>query len=212
MIKYNNFRFLLFVLLTTVFSCSFFTLPNYIHIPLFGFLDWAVNIVHFLIVMLGCYVLYYLLAINKFVFAVCFPLIVSISAAIAYFVIFQNVNFTTSILDSALHNDIRTSLDVITFPLILFISISSTIAIVAIVYRFRMIKYRFKWIEFVAVCVVGIFVYGVNQYRNNSIFQRLPFSIYYVSKMYSSQLQSLNKPRVEIGADANCLSDTITLV
>ncbi len=212
MIKTNNYHFLLFVFLITIFSCCFTTLSNYVHTPIDGFKDLTLTVLHFLIVTIGCFAFYYFLALNKYVFTLFFPLISSVSATIAYFVFFQNVTFTTSILDAALHNDIRTSLDLITLSLVLFVGSSITISVFAVFYRFKKIVYRFRWIEFIAVFLIGTFIYQINIYRNNSIFQRLPFSIYFVAKIYSQQIQNVSRSRSEFALDAYCQSDTVTLV
>ncbi|HUX52913.1 MAG TPA: phosphoethanolamine transferase [Williamwhitmania sp.] len=207
-----NFRFLLFVLALTIFTGVAFTLSNYIHVPVDGLKDWILTIGHFLIVMLGCFALYYFMAINKYLFALAFPIAVLATSIIAYFVYFLNVNLTTSILDAALHNDLRTSLDLVTLPVLLFCASSLAISIAAVIFRFKFVAYKFKLIELIAVCIIGLSVFEVNQLRNNTIYQRLPFSIYYVSKMYVSQRQSDSKPRIEVGNDAYCTADTVTVV
>ncbi len=207
-----NVSFLLFVLAVTIFTGIAFTLSNYIHIPLTGLKDWVLTIGHFLIVMLGCFALYYFMAINKYLFAVVFPVVILITSIVAYYVFFQNVNLTTSILDAALHNDLRTSLDVVTLPLLVFCIGSLTISIVAVILRFKLVAYKFKLIEFIVVCLVGLSVFEVNQLRYKTVSHRLPFSIYYVSKMYVSRLQSDSKPRIAVGTDAYCTTDTVTVV
>lgn len=207
-----NFRFLLFVFAVTIFTGFAFTLSNYIHVPVDGLKDWILTIGHFLIVMLGCFALYYFMSINKYLFAFAFPIAVLTTSIIAYFVYFQNVSFTTSILDAALHNDLLTSLDLVTLPLLLFCAISLAISIVAVIFRFKFVAYKFKLIELIAVCIIGLSVFEVNQLRYKTISHRLPFSIYYVSKKYVGELQNDSKPRIAVDTDAYCNTDTITVV
>jgi len=207
-----NFRFLLFVFATTIFSGFAFTLSSYIHLSVAGLKYWILTIGHFMFVMLGCFVLYYFMAINRYLFAVVFPIVVLVTSIIAYFVYFQNVSFTTSILDAALHNDLRTSLDTIAIPLLLFCAASLAVSAVAVIYRFKLVTYKFKLLELTAVCIIGLSIFEVNQLRYKTISHRLPFSIYYVSKKYIGELKNENKPRIEVGTDAYCTSDTITVV
>ncbi|HUW06954.1 MAG TPA: phosphoethanolamine transferase [Williamwhitmania sp.] len=207
-----NFRFLLFVFAVTIFTGFAFTLSNYIHVPVDGMKDWILTIGHFQIVMLGCFTLYYFMAINKYLFAVVFPIEVLATSIIAYFAYFQNVSLTTSILDAALHNDLRTSLDLVTLPVLLFCASSLAISIVAVIFRFKFMSYKFKLIELIAVCIIGLSVFEVNQLRYKTVSHRLPFSIYYVSKKYVGELQNDSKPRVAVDTDAYCTTDTITVV
>ncbi len=212
MFKQHKLKFRTYSVLCSLFISLGFTLSNYIHVPINGIFDLILNTIHFSIVGLGILVLCYLIAINKYLFAAVFPLIVLLSAAVSYFVYFQNLTFTTSIIDAALHNDIRTSMDVVSFPFILYVLISFFISVFAIIYRFKYVTFEFKKIELIVILIFALGVYTANYKRNNSVWQRLPFSLYYVSNMYLSQLQSCDQPRQKTGIDATSNADSLTIV
>ena len=212
MLNHFNSKFIVFSILCSFFISLGFTLSNYIHIPINGAVDLVLNIFHFCIVALGILVLCYLLSINKYLFTILFPIVVLLSAIVSFFIYTLNLTFTTSVLDAALHNDFRTSLDVISFPFILYLLISLLISAFAIFFRLKYIKFKFKWMELSLIPIAAFAVYSVNRARNNSIFQRLPFSIYFVGNTYFSQIQSCDQPRQKIGTDATTNADSLTLV
>lgn len=207
-----NSSYLAFTFGCTLFLSLGFSLANYIHIPMEGVKDLFLNFIHFLIVALGTFCLCYLLAINKYLFAILFPIVTALCAIIAYFIYSLNLTFTTSILDAALHNDLRTSIDVISLPLVLTIFFSLFIAISAVFYRIKHIRFRFKWVEILAILILFEIVYTINLKRNNSICQRLPFSVCYVGKTYLSQMKSLKQHRLSIGTDAHTSTDSLAIV
>ena len=212
MVMGKHLSFSFFTIFCTLLISIGFTLSNYVHIPIGNSKDVLLNIVHFGIVSLGTFALCYLLSINKFLFSIVFPLLVFVCSVIAYFNFFQNLTFTTSVLDAALHNDMRTSLDLVSFPCVLFVMISLLLAYIAVYYRFKYVAFKFKIIETIFVCISAFVALYINNVQNFTVEQRLPFSIYHVEAMYLSQLQRCDLPRQKIGVDAKSSNDSIVIV
>jgi glucan phosphoethanolaminetransferase (alkaline phosphatase superfamily) len=170
------------------------------------------NISHFLVVLAGIFVLNYLVSLSRYLFAVVFPVLVLALAFISFFVYSQNLTLTTSVIDAALHNDMRTSADLFTWPLFLFVFASLFVALLAVWYRFKKVSFRWRWFEVLIILILAAGVYGINHIRFNTVVQRLPFSLYHVGKQYFLQQEDVSKRRISVGTDAVTDSDSLTVI
>lgn len=92
------------------------------------------------------------MASYKWLFAILFPLFSFMGAALAYFRISSSAVITPMLIDVVLNHDTHEGLELITWPLILFVGVAVLLSAFAVWYRFHHINIEHSW----AYCLVGV--------------------------------------------------------
>lgn len=187
----DTLRFWFFVLVATLWVGVFFILPEFIDNPSSGFMGILLIGFHWGLVISATFFLLYALAVNKYVFAISFPIFSVIGSILAFFRVAYKATLTPMLIDASLHNDIGTTKDLISIQLILFIIISLTIAISFVWFRLKKIEIKGGLFHLTIAIVMLSLFFGVNDRLQSSILQRFPFSVYYnVTEYQKSRVNS----------------------
>ena len=176
--KINNFQFFLFLFLSILWVGIFFILPDFLDNPVKGLTGTIILVFHWGLICLATFLLIYIAAINKYFFAIFFPLFTLLGSILAFYRYAYKATLTTMLIDATLHNDLRTTLDVITLPLILFVVGSLFISGFIIWIRIKKISLEHVFLNFAISILLLVFVLTVNGRARYSIMQRFPFSVY----------------------------------
>ena len=208
----NNTRAWLFVIMLTMAYALVFTFSDFYGMPFQGVHDCLVVIAQWGVVTIATLALLWLLSLNKYVFAVTFPLLTLACSALLYFRYTAHVVLTPMIIDLALVNDWRTSMDVITWQLVLTMLTGLVLSLLAVVYRFRRIVFRHT--VFQAVIAFGIlFLYDSVQTLSFPTAARLPHVVHYTLINYVQNKQFIEQPRqVFTAGTTTCGEDSLTVV
>jgi glucan phosphoethanolaminetransferase (alkaline phosphatase superfamily) len=123
-------------------------------------------------------------SLNKYVFAVFYPLVCVFSGVLAYFRYTTGTILTTVILNIFFDNHSQSTL--IGAALIVVLLLSLTVALLFVFYRFRKIKVH--KIFFNGAIAIAFFVVMFNIPRiKNPIKERIPFNLYFITAQYFSE-------------------------
>ncbi len=192
-----------------VFVCLFFGLvlisTEFIHSPVSGFKDGFVLVLQWFTVCTASFFVLIILSVNRYVFAVLFPLLVLVCAVLAYFRFTSNSVFTSLILDAALNNDARTSLELVSLPLLLFVFVCLLFSYYLCKYRFRKVQLnnRTRFVYLLIACSGLFFVLG-NYKLNRPIASRIPLNLYYETKKYISEKTEVETERPSLSERVIC--------
>jgi glucan phosphoethanolaminetransferase (alkaline phosphatase superfamily) len=176
--KYST-HFFVFVLICSLWVGIFFILPEFIDNPGNGFWGFLIIGGQWSLICLASGAIIYFSAINKYFFAVFFPIYSLFGSILAFYRYAFKATLTPMLVDATLHNDIRTSLDVISPTLIVFVLISLAISIGFVWFRFKKITIKRCPLHFAISLLLLFVILGSNARVRNSIMQRFPFSVYY---------------------------------
>jgi glucan phosphoethanolaminetransferase (alkaline phosphatase superfamily) len=204
--------FLLFVTICTLFIGIAFIIVEFADNPFYGFMGFIITGIHFSIVLLATFFLIWLIAINKYCFAVFFPFFSIIGSILAYFRYSYKATITPMILEATFNNDIRTSLDLISLPLILYILICLTFSIILIKIRFNITSIRKPILQFFIALSLFLITQNGHTTIKQKVYSRFPFSVYYNMKEYYNSKHEISNTRISIGEDAKCKADSLIVV
>ena len=119
---------LLFVFIITVAYALIFTLSEFSDSPYSNFHDFMVLAFQWVAIAVGTFGLLYLLSINKYIFAITFPLLVAFSTVLAYYRYTVNATLTPMTIELALINDLRTNMQVVSWQLVSLILLSLVVS------------------------------------------------------------------------------------
>lgn len=210
--KHKNFLVAFgFVVALTLFTGLAYTMADFYNMPFRGMRDLCVIIAQFLTVEVAVFLLMWLLSSNKYVFAVVMPLFVLACSVAAYFRYTAHVSITAATFDLALTNDLRTSMDVITWPLILFVLLSEVVAVGCIYIRFKYVVFRRSWLQMI-VSGLGLYLFVSIPGIGLPVTNRLPLVIYFSYAEYCDNHNIVEQNRSAFKGKAVCADDSIDVV
>ena len=132
---------LLFVMAITIAYALVFTLSEFADSPYSSLNDFLELAFQWTAIAVGTFGLLYLLSINKYVFAMTFPLLVTFSTFLAYFRYTVNATLTPMTIELALVNDLRTNMQVMSWQLIVLMLLSLLVSIAIVWFRWKKINF-----------------------------------------------------------------------
>ncbi len=180
--KYKN-QLWFHVLLNVVFLL-FITYSTFFHVPLSGIEDRLNYLFLLLLVQFCIFGFLYFLSLNKYIFAVLFPIVFLLCGISAFWVYSQDIIINEGVVKATLETKPDVVSDLVSLPLILFL-------LVLIGTTFYLVKRLFKTknnslkspLTFLALASLGVFAFVVKK-RPSTFSSRLPFNIYYSTKEY----------------------------
>ncbi|WP_455638152.1 sulfatase-like hydrolase/transferase [Parabacteroides sp.] len=203
-------HFYIFSLISTLFLGICFTSADFLTIPVEMGKDLLVIAFQWAVVTIALFFLITLLAANKYIFAITFPLLTFLSSLLAWFRLTMNSALTPMILDAALENDIRTSGDLCSPGLIIFVLVTFALSIAFAIYRIKRIATQTFVIP---ACVSALLLVGMLQINAvKPISERIPFNIYYTFMKYWEEKQVISEDRTDLTEGIQCCDEEVTVV
>jgi len=206
-------KLFIFISLATLFTGIFLSSTDFIKTPVSGWKDFFIVLMQWSIILATIWCSIYVLALNKYIFMLAFPLINIVAAVLAYFRYTANAVLTTMILDAALHNDVHTSADLISSGLIFFVSLIFLLSIGFVIYRFKKITLKKPLIQTISAFVIFLLFMQIPQFRR-PVSERIPFNIYFVTKRYYEEKAVImtDRPSLASGIIYSSPDDSLTVV
>lgn len=206
-------RAYLFSLLMALIYGLSFTITDFYDLDFNSFSDFCVLAMQWGIVVLAIFCVMLIISANRYVFAVTFPLLTTLSAIMAYYRATAKVQVTAETLELALVNDARTCLTVVTPLLVVIVIAALAVSIALAWFRFR--KIRFGRPHFIIAPLIGIIVIiGLSSTHllRRPIANRIPFSLPQAAWKYNKDKRFLVNDRPEFGGQVTCNADSMTVI
>lgn len=203
---------LLFTVSMTLFYGIFFIFSEFYKMPYSGFKDFVILFLQWGVVLFATFGLLHLLSLNKYVYAVTFPVLTSLCSILAYFRFTANVSFTPMAIDLALVNDARTSMEVVTIALVLFFLFSLAVSIFFVWIRFKYIRIGKVWWIHLVLGILVIILFNSFWVLQRPVMQRIPYCIYYSFREYFNNRRIVSQDRPAFKGKVSCDADDITVV
>lgn len=211
--KWNEMRgFVFFTLAITLLWGMEFAFADFYDSPCNSMKDFVGQAFQWGAIEMTTFVFIWMIAANKYVFAVAYPLLTALTSAVAFFRYTMKVTVTPMTIDLTFTNDLTTTSDMITLPLILFILINLIAAIFIARWRFRRLD-NLKW-QWIHIIVCMALIYGIfhNGRLGIPVSNRLPFNIYASLNEYLGNKRIVADKRPAFGGKTTCGTDSIDVV
>lgn len=202
---------IVFVFLLTLFYGFTFILIDFIDTPVSSIKDIFLVSLRWGYMVAMTAVLLYFLSVNKYIFAVTFPILSVLCSVLSYYKLTFHVELTQMVIDLALVNDFRTSFDAISWQLVLLIIIILLLSILTVIYRFKHIKVKYGFLQLIAFFLLLFFI-DSNYTISKPLVRHTPYSIYYSFKSYFENKRLIAETRPDFQEKVQCKSDSITVV
>lgn len=208
----NIFVPLLFVIAITIAYALVFTLSEFADSPFSSLSDFMVLAFQFAAIAFGTFGLLYLLSINKYVFAITFPLLVVFSTVLTYYRYTVNATLTPMTIELALINDFRTNMQVVSWQLVSFMLLSLVASIVIVWFRWKKISFTRPLSHLVVALGIILMTNSFIPQLKRPLTQRMPYSIYYTFKTYFEIRNVATEHRDTFTSEAVANSDSLVVV
>ncbi|MEZ4857361.1 MAG: phosphoethanolamine transferase [Flavobacteriaceae bacterium] len=175
---------IVFHLLLNITIVFFITGASYIHTPLQGGKDVLIYIFHLCLLQTSLAGAIYFISLFTKLFKVVFSLFFSVGSLFAFWGYTQDLSVTPSLLQSIFETKTDIAIDLLSFPLAVFI-----IIVVLVIYVFikfyNKINKRQGFTFFLLPALACLLIFPVLETkRPGSLKNRLPYTIYYSTKQY----------------------------
>lgn len=194
------------LLLNSAFAL-FITFASYYHIPFVAFTDFGFYFAHFVCLQFSIFGFLYFLSLNKYLFRVVFPIIFLLLSGTAFWVYFQDIAISHSIIQVSLETKLDIVMDLITFPFIVYILFAIT-TVIFILKSYTKINNNKLKSPLTLLAILAIFSYFfVEDYQFGTFNRRLPYNVLVSTREYLEQNPLRLKPmNSNIKADNDSLS------
>lgn len=203
---------LLFVFIITVAYALIFTLSEFSDSPYSNFHDFMVLAFQWVAIAVGTFGLLYLLSINKYIFAITFPLLIAFSTVLAYYRYTVNATLTPMTIELALINDLRTNMQVVSWQLVSLILLSLVVSVAIVWLRWKKISFTRPYIHLIVALGIIFMTNSFIPQLKRPLTQRMPYSIYYNFKLYFEIRDVAAEQRETFTSESVADSDSLVVV
>lgn len=203
---------LLFVFIITVAYALIFTLSEFSDSPYSNFHDFMVLAFQWVAIAVGTFGLLYLLSINKYIFAITFPLLIAFSTILAYYRYTVNATLTPMTIELALINDLRTNMQVVSWQLVSLILLSLVVSVAIVWLRWNKISFTRPYIHLIVALGIIFMTNSFIPQLKRPLTQRMPYSIYYNFKLYFEIRDVAAEHRETFTSESVANSDSLVVV
>ncbi len=192
MLKKPFLKYLLLVATLALLCGVAFVLPEFLDNPVEG-LSGIIQVGAFWgIVVVANFLLIYAVAASRRVFYALFPLYCLLGAVLAHFRYAYSATLTPMLLDATFHNDLRTSAELITPGLVIYVLFALALSGLAIFVRRKIRLPHGGWHAVAALGLFGLYL-SCNKRIENGCMQRYPCNVYYNLKLYLASRNSVSE-------------------
>ena len=203
---------LFFVAIITIVYALVFTLSEFADSPYSSMKDFLELAFQWTAIAVGTFGLLYLLSINKYVFAVTFPLLVVFSTVLAYYRYTVNATFTPMTIELALINDLRTNMQVVSLQLVGLMFSTLAMSMVIVWIRWKKVTFTRPFIHLIVAVGIIFMTNSLIPQLKRPLTQRMPYSIYYTFKTYFEIREVAEEYRRTFISESVANSDSLVVV
>ena len=206
-----NVKLYVLIALLALFYGFAFILSDFYDSPFDSIYDLLILSLQWAVVVAATFGFLYLIVLNKYVFAILFPILTVSCSILAYMRYALQISLTPMLIDLAFVNDARTWFENFNLQLLLWIVFSLAISIGCVFYRWKYIKVQYPVLHlFIAVCIILL----TNSWSfKRPVSQRIPYVIYYSIKDYLDSRKIIQENRETfIKNDAYTSVDSLNVV
>lgn len=172
--KYKNqlrFHFVLNIAFAVLITYASFS-----HYPLHDLKGYTTYIAHFLVLQFTVFGFLYIIALNRIVFALLLPPIFLLLATAGFFVYFQDIAISHSIVRATFESKPDIALELISLPLIIYLVIAFATVFLLVKWRLKALHAIQSPLTILAVIAILSF-YILENYKYGILTRRLPYSV-----------------------------------
>lgn len=154
------------------------SLSSYVHIPLSGFKDHLMYLLHLVLLQTTVSGFIYLLSLNKWVFRIVFNALFFVLAIFSFWVYTQDISITKSLVHTVLETKLSFGLDLISLPFLIYLVVVIAILIIINIKYNKLPSKKFNIVFFVISCLCISLLFIAEEKRTNTLKSRIPYSVF----------------------------------
>lgn len=203
--------FIRFCAAVTLFYGVTFLFAEFSDNPFDGMRDFLTLLFQWSVIEIAVFGLIYLISISRRVFAVSFPVITVLCTVIVYYRCTLRLTLTADMVELAFTNDLRTSMDVVSWWLVLLVAAASAVSLFAVRLRFRIGRVRRRWLHLSVASVLIIVPLNVRA-AYMAVIHRVPYSMFFAVAECLDNRRGVQTDRPDFKGRAVCGTDSMTVV
>ena len=209
--KIINVKLYALIIFLSLFYGLAFTFSDFYNSPFDNAKDFFILSLQWGVVVTATFGFLYLIIINKYIFAIVFPLLTICCGILTYMRYALQISLTPMLLDLAFVNDAGTWLENFNLLILILIIASLLFSAVCVYYRWKYITVKQPFIHAaIAISIILVTNHGI---LRRPLSQRIPYVIYYSLKEYINSKNIVQDTRnTFVANDASTQTDSLTVV
>ena len=204
--------YLLWSICVTLWVTVCFIVPYFIGSPAEGWEGMLSLVAYVSACSIGSFFLIGLIGSNRYLCAMALPLLAIIGSALSFYLIGYRTTLTPTLIDAIIHTNGEEAIGVLSWQIILWVTLNSIIAYLFIRYRWKKIVLSHEWLYTLIALLMGFGYLSCNARIRTSLLQRFPYNIPYVVYTYYSLKQSIQDSRSIPNYEVKAHNDSLTVV
>ena len=205
-------KYLLWVLVATVWTTVCFIAPDFIESPMDGWRGLLLQAAFLVVFGTGALFAIYAIGSSRHLCAVLLPLWAIAGAALTYYRLGYHVTLTPTIIDVTLRTNPEEAMGVISWHLIAWVALQLVICGVLVWWRWKQGRLTYGWMHALAACIVGGAFLFSNGRLHNSLCHRFPYNIPYAVHTYMTIQRAVQEQKSVPDYEPIEIPDSISLV
>ena len=201
-LKKYKYQFQFHLVLNAVFAVLV-TCASFSHYPLHDVKGYSTYLLHLLVLQFTVFGFLYLLALSRWVFVLLFPIIFIILSLAGYFVYFQDIAISHSVIRATMETKPDIALELLSWPLMLYVSLAFTAVFLIVKLRLKtQHPFRSPLTILALIGIVGF--YALENYKYGILTRRLPYNIQVATSEYFNENKlALHAVKQELKSNSN---------
>ncbi len=211
----ENKRYYFFVVCIGLYWGIFFSLTDFITIPISSFRDFLQNTMQWACVAFVPALFWMFVSMNRYLFMILFPFLSVVCAILAYFRYAYKFVLNSMMLYTMFNNDLRITSELISPYLILFLLFNLVVSLLFVRYRSKLKFYHKRYFYFLnsilGILFIVVLVYGSIPIER-MIEKRIPANLLYTTRDYFKGRMDIAKERERSFTYVRSECDSVTVV
>lgn len=192
----NDFwKYLLWVVVATIWSTLCFVLPDFLDNPISGWRGIMSVGIYVCACGIGAFFWIYVIGSNRWLCAFILPLFSLVGSTLAFYRMGYKATLTPMLIDVTLHTNAEEAMGVISWQIILWIIANLGIAALFVRWRWRYIRLPHAWAHCLLAILLGLGYFHANSRLHKSLTKRFPHNVPFTISTYISRQRSIQKHR-----------------
>jgi glucan phosphoethanolaminetransferase (alkaline phosphatase superfamily) len=208
----NSKEFKGFFFLTVLSYGILVLLPSLRHYPVFEVSDYFLIGFSWIFIVVVSGLLIYFSAMNRWIFAVFFPVFIVSTGAISFYISTYNLVVNAAVIDSTLNTNNAEAFSQVSMYLLVYILLLFSVSLLFVLIRLNIKGVKINWLNIVLVTTGLVIVFTLCKPNVVKAFKYSPYSLVFGIRESLGEGNYLPKTRKDISGGAVCHSDSLTVV
>ena len=208
----NSKEFKGFFFLTVLSYGILVLLPSLRHFPITCVVDFLLCVFSWVLITVVSGLIIYFSAMNRWVFAVFFPVFIVSTGALSFYISIYNLVVNAAVIDSTLNSNNGEAFSQLSMYLLVYIILLFSVSLLFVLIRLNIKGVKIQWLNVILIISALAITFSLFKPNVKTAFKFSPYSLFFGIRESLGEGNYLPTIREDISKGAVCHTDSLTVV